>query len=513
MLRLWALGLLAVFVPFSGAESPRAIRFAPGSDPPIAFNAAGVYEEGASFDPLVCAEQPCIEILHNIFEPLVSVSSAQVIEPRLAIKWERLDDRRFRFTLRRGVVFHNGEPFDAESARFSLMRASQAFGATAWFPALEEVIVREPHVIDVVLREPDSLFLYRLTHIGLIEPPRYFEYVGQRAFGERPVGTGAFRFVRWDKQRREIHLEANGRYWQPGYPKVARLVYSYVDSTQGLDQLIDNKLDLMRRLNPRKTTQFMETGTGKIVKAWLPQLVLGLFNVVKPQSPVRDPRVRMAVNLAINRQDLIRYGVVGNGRLLGGYTVPADPNHTDLMPYPFDPAKSRDLLGAAGYGNGLQLSALVTRQVPPQIENIISVSLGHVGITVTFKRVAEREFLTQLYLPKFTGASPPSFDILLTSMPAGTIFHAGNVPMTFLYSRKPNESAVRDPVVDRLYEEALATYDPAKASALWKKLETYVYEQHLLLIGYQELAVFGSHPKLRFTPRTLLSFWDASYEP
>jgi ABC-type transport system substrate-binding protein len=84
--------------------------------------------------------------------------------------------------------------------------------------------------------------------------------------------------------------------------------------------------------------------------------------------------------------------------------------------------------------------------------------------------------------------------------------------MTLLYSKKPNESALRNPVLDQLYEEALRTYDPAKASALWKKLERYVYDNHLLLMGYQERAVFGASKGLHFTPRTLISFWDAYYE-
>jgi len=491
----------------------QTIRFCPGQDAPFAFDSAtGVYEEGASFDPLVCAEEPCIQILGNLFEPLVSISETQAIEPQLAIGWERRDEMTFRFTLRRGVTFHNGESFDAEAVRFSLLRASQSYGATAWFPEIAQVGIVDPYTVDVVLKEPDNLFLYRVACIGLIQPPRYFRQVGPAEFGKHPVGTGAFRFVRWDGQRREIHLEANPHYWRKGYPKVERVIYSYLDSKKALDSLIQGKLDLIRRLNPRKTTEFMQTGRGKIVKAWLPDLALGVFNLLRDQTPLKDLRVRQAINLAINREDLIRYGAMGNGRLLGGYTVPEDPNHAGLQPYPFDVPKARKLLKEAGYAKGFRLSMVVDVKVPPQIENIIAVSLRRIGITVRFKRGSISEFLKELYLPKFGGASPPSFDILFFSMPAGTIFHSGNVPMALLYSRKPNDSALHDPVLDQLYEEALRTYDPAKASALWKKLEQYVYDNHLLLIGYQQPAVFGVTKSLHFTPRTHMSFWDAYYE-
>ncbi len=494
------------------AAAGQVIRFSPGVDAPTAFYApTGRYEEGSSFDPYICAEQPCGELLHNIFEGLIGVSEKRVLEPRLATRWQRIDDLRFRLTLRRGVVFHNGEPFDAEAVRFSLIRASEAYGATAWFTEIARVDILDPYLVDVVLKAPDSLFLYRLGHLAPILPPKYFNQVGVAGFGSQPVGAGAFRFVRWDKTRREILLEANKSYWQKGFPKVASVVYSYGSAEQGLEGLTQGGIDLLRRLNPRKTTQFMETGSGKIVKAWLPQLVLGPFNLLKPNTPLKDRRVRQAINLAIDREDVLRYGAVGNGRLLGGYTVPEDPDHAGLKSYPFDPTQARALLAAAGFANGFTLSMLVSNAVPPQVEKIIVVSLAQIGIHVNVREATEADFLKELYLPKFSSNAPPSFDILLLSMPAGTLPHSGYVPMTLLYSGKPNESAVQDPALDELYEQALREYDEAKASAKWKKLERYVYDNHLLLVGYQERAVFGVREGLKFTPRTLMNFWDASY--
>jgi peptide/nickel transport system substrate-binding protein len=492
--------------------SAQTIRFGPGLAAPTAFNSAtGRYEEGSSFDPYICAEQSCGELLHNIFEGLVSVSPAGEIRPELAVAWQRLDDLRFRLTLRRGVLFQNGEPFDAEAVRFSLLRASQSFGATAWFPEIVRVDIVDPYTVDVVLKSPDSLFLYRVVRLALILPPRYFRQSGANAFGQQPVGTGPFRFVHWDRTRREVALEANRGYWREGYPKVSGVVYRYVGSEQALEDLIDGRIDLLRRLNPRKTTQFMETGRGKIIKAWLPQLVLGVFNLLKPDTPLKDLRVRKAINLAIDREDLLRYGAIGNGRLLGGYTVPEDPNHASLQPYAFDPAQARRLLQEAGYEKGFSLSMLLPDAVPSQVEKIIAVSLAQIGIRVKVHRGSESEMLKELYLPKFGAGKPPSFDILLLSVPAGTIPHSGYVPMTLLYSGKPNESAVKDPVLDRMYEEALRTYDPGRASTLWKKLERYTYDNHLLLIGYQERTVFGARERLQFSPTTLMTFRDARY--
>ena len=128
------------------------------------------------------------------------------------------------------------------------------------------------------------------------------------------------------------------------------------------------------------------------------------------------------------------------------------------------------------------------------------------------KRVSEAEFLQQLYLPKFKGGGAPSFDILLLSVPAGTIYHAAMIPMTLLYSREPNESAVRDQKIDDLYQSGIHTYDQDHGRQIWRRLEEYVATNHTLFFGYQERAVFGANARLKFTPRTLMTFWDAYYE-
>jgi ABC-type transport system substrate-binding protein len=184
-----------------------------------------------------------------------------------------------------------------------------------------------------------------------------------------------------------------------------------------------------------------------------------------------------------------------------------------LPPYPLDVPLARQRLREAGYTQGLTLSLLVDKQVPPQIENIIAGSLRQIGIDLTVKRASESEFLQTLYLPKFTTAAVPPFDILLLSIPVGAMFHSAMIPMTVLYSKEPNESSLRDPLLDQLYEQALRAENPEAAAAGWQALERYVYKHHLLLMGYQEKAIFGSHRDLHFTPRTLMTFWDADYDP
>ena len=196
-----------------------------------------------------------------------------------------------------------------------------------------------------------------------------------------------------------------------------------MDGERALELLVDGKLDLIRRLNPRKTTTFMRTGAGKVVKAWLPQLVLGPFNLLKPQTPLKDLRVRRAINLAVNREHMIRYGAIGNGRSLAGYTVPEDPHHASLAPYPFDQTEARRLLDAAGYADGFTLKIMVDKQVPSQIENVIAVSLGKIGIGIELKRASESEFLKEHNVNVSAGTGEPdiAFEIGISGVLAPRI--------------------------------------------------------------------------------------------
>ena len=138
--------------------------------------------------------------------------------------------------------------------------------------------------------------------------------------------------------------------------------------------------------------------------------------------------------------------------------------------------------------------------------------MAQIGINVEVQRISLEDELAAIYTPKFDGEARPDFDILMINTPLEALYHAGYVPMTWLYSKKPNFSLVRDPYLDDLYERALASYDEAKSSVLWQKLETYVYDNHLLVPGYQERAVFGARVGLKFTPSLMMNFWDAYYE-
>ena len=156
-------------------------------------------------------------------------------------------------------------------------------------------------------------------------------------------------------------------YWDPTrWPRLQRIVFDNTLSQQEAVELVktgEGRVDLVTELRPLETLRVAESPFATVVKnraAW--GSVFGLFNMRKAGSPWRDVRLRQAVNVAINREDLIRYATKGNGLIVPALVaVQAFGYDPDLAPYPFDPVKARHLLREAGYPDGLSIILIAPR--------------------------------------------------------------------------------------------------------------------------------------------------------
>ena len=145
--------------------------------------------------------------------------------PELAVSWRSVNPATWQFKLRQGVKFHNGEPFNAEAAKFTIDRlitkgVHQVYGG---FATIERAEVVDPYTINVVTSKPDPdprEALRRLRRQML--PPQYLKQVDWKDFALKPVGTGPYKFVEWVKDDRVV-LEANDGYWR-GAPKIKKVI-------------------------------------------------------------------------------------------------------------------------------------------------------------------------------------------------------------------------------------------------------------------------------------------------
>src|SRR5215471_1876538 len=209
--------------------------------------------------------------------------------------------------------------------------------------------------------------------------------------GAGPWGTGPYKLVEGfsipNKRSDRVVLEANPNYWDPKrLPRFKRIVF---DNTLGQKDAVElvktseGRVDLVTELRPLDTLRVAESPFATVVKNRGSLLtVLGLFNVRKADSPWRDVRLRQAVNVAINREDLIHYATRGNGVIIPAL-VPAasfgyDPT---LAPYAFAPDTVRHLLRETGYPDGLVLTLIAPEELEVQA-TVVSKMLEQAGFTV-----------------------------------------------------------------------------------------------------------------------------------
>lgn len=447
-------------------------------------------QDPSSLNPYRIFSEKTLTLLQQMLEGLLRFDSQGKLEPALAESWERVDDVTMRFRLRRGVRFHNGEPFDARAVKFSLEKYAAPetqYPGVAFVGAISSVAVIDDHTVDVVTRQPDGLLLNRLAAWAHVVPPLYYQSVGDEGFAQSPVGTGPFRFRSWEKGRR-IVLSANPDYWMKGYPKASGLVFRFIPTQEQFAALRSGELDVLTELPGTQTTEAVRTGFLKVLKTHSFYTVTGALDTSRP--PLSDKKVRQALNYAINKEDLIRYDLLGNGHAIATVTMPGEEGHNArLKPYSYDLERARQLLKDAGYPRGFSLKVLAKAQ-SERAAKILRGQLAKIGVTLDVRMVADAEMIKAL-----TGSR---WDVFISNCP-DPMAHSYFIQSIFLYGSSPY-SLGKNPVYDGMLERMVTALDDAKRRELAEELDAYIHDEALLLFTYQRIKTCGLGTNVDFTP-------------
>ncbi|MBI4248851.1 MAG: ABC transporter substrate-binding protein [Elusimicrobia bacterium] len=431
-------------------------------------------------------------IVQQIYEGLVRFDPNGKIEPVLALSWQRKDPLRMRFNLRRDVLFHDGEPFDAESVKFSIERylnPETGFPALGFINSLDKVEVLDPYTVDILTKLPDGLLLNRLAGFILMVPPGYIGRQGAAALNNHPVGTGAFRFDRWESGK-FISLSANEAHWNfsKSTGKIKNLIFKFIPEDKQISSLLKGEVDLLTSVPGTKTVFLRKNPSTRLLKK--PALYTIGACLRTTGGPLADRRVRKALNYALNKADLIRYDVLGNGIPLASLTFPQEEGHNpNLKPYAYDPKYARQLLAEAGYRDGLTLKTFLKVNAE-RTGNIIAAQLKRVGILLDITLVPDA--LLMEYLKK------EKWDMIIGDVP-NPMMHPFFIQAIFIYSKSPFALA-QDAEYDRMLETLVQTMDPAKQKSLSRKIDRYVHEEALSLFTYQRIRTYGIRRGIHFEP-------------
>ncbi|WP_311223491.1 MULTISPECIES: ABC transporter substrate-binding protein [unclassified Acidovorax] len=353
--------------------------------------------EPPGLDPTAGAASSIAEIaLYNIFEPLTKINADGSVSPLLAESWEVSPDlKTYTFRLRKGVKFHNGEPFNAAAVKFAFDRAGSDKSTNKdkrTFANLSTQVV-DDHTVVVINQdiEPDLLFLLGQATAAIVEPK------SAATNATRPVGTGPYQLGTWNRGA-SITLTAWPSHRAAAGLKIRRATFRFIsDPAAQVAALLAGDVDAFPRVTPRSVAQFKANPRFQVVVSGSrAKTVLAINNAKKP---LQDVRVRRAIAAAIDRKAVIEGAGDGLGVPIGSHYVPGAFGYIDTTGInPYDPDKARRLLAEAGVKTPLQL----TLTLPPtpyarQGGEVIAAQLAQVGIVAKLQNVEWAQWLSGTY--------------------------------------------------------------------------------------------------------------------
>jgi peptide/nickel transport system substrate-binding protein len=258
---------------------------------------------------------------------------------------------------------------------------------------------------------------------------------------------------------------------------------------------------LVSELRPVETLPVAQSPFAAVVKnRGALMTVLGIFNMRKTASPWQDVRLRQAANLAINREDLIRYAAKGNGVIIPALVAAQGFGHDPtLAPYPFDPDQTRHLLHAAGYPNGLPVLLIATKDLEVQA-TVVSKMLEHAGFRVELQLLDPIAFNRRTLLSDLE--QPPehsAWDMALTVSQDFDNFPAFNFYLRFALEG-PYRWVMEQPELQQLYEQVLRTVDRERQQVLIRQMERHTRDQAYFLFLYNPIALYALNKAVEFVP-------------
>jgi peptide/nickel transport system substrate-binding protein len=356
-------------------------------------------EPAPGLDPTAGAASAIGEVtLYNIYETLTKVNGDGRVTPLLAESvTPSADLKTWTFKLKRGIKFHNDEPFDAQAVKFSYERAVAKDSTNkdkAVFANIASIDTPDPYTVVLNLKNgnPDLPFQLGAATASIVEPK------SAAGNGTKPVGTGPFKLEAWNRGS-SIVLVRNDAYRQARDVKLRRVTIRFIsDPAAQVAALLSGDVDVFPRVAAaRSLKQFQGSKKYQVlIGGSRAKVILAMNNKRKPLDNVL---VRQAISAAIDRKAVIDGAVDGFGVPIGSYYTPGAPGYVDLTAMnAYDPAKARALLHRAGVVPPLEL----TMTLPPtpyarQGGEVVAAMLDKVGIKAKIQNVEWAQWLSGTY--------------------------------------------------------------------------------------------------------------------
>jgi len=442
--------------------------------------------------PFATTARPSSFTTTAIYDGLLRFDKKGAIVPFLATSWENIDKQTWRFKLRDGVSFSNGTPLTSQSLKATVDWLSSddslRDGVRGEIPFLKDVRIVDRLTADIytTIPVPD---LPRYAGALVMVEPELFTSLGRQGYAENPIGTGPFMLKKWSSTK--IELSAFRSSWRA--PKADALEIIAIPNVSGRVQaLTSSRVDIAVALGPDDIMPI--EASGGVMETWVDASVAAVSFVTVNGGPLKDVRVRQALNYAVNKQVII-------DSFFGGITKPATQGvshqafgyNENLKPYDYNPDKAKKLLSDAGYADGFKFvfitptgsgsGGLVFQQVASD--------LSRVGVKMEIKQMPAAAYLNAVLRdPDHANANAHSL-----IWPAWQTFDSIRPLLMHSCRRKPAWHC--DSFIQPKIEEALIEWEPSRALQLRRELMTYTRETAPAIFLYENPEFTGLSNRVR----------------
>jgi peptide/nickel transport system substrate-binding protein len=458
--------------------------------------------------------------LSHVMEPLVELDPAKGVLPALAVSWRSVGDKVWDFKLRPNVKFHDGSPFTAKDVIFTYKRVVTVPNTPASFGVyvrgIESMIEVDPLTLRIIMKEPDAEFLVGISqilimsHIAGAGPAPEGKTTQQMNSGNGVIGTGPYKFVSFTPNDRVV-LAANPQYWGKRPPWESVTLKVVPNGAARAAALLSGEIDVALipgenvdtlKANPKVSTIAADTVCFTYL-ALDQNAKAATVTGTDGRNPLRDPRVRKALSVAINRDAISR-------SLLPGLSKPAAElgwptlfgASADARPDPYDPAQAKRLLAEAGYPNGFGITLATTSGLylkDAEMAQAIASMWTRAGVQTKVDTMASTVFYARrnklehsAYLTFFCNYNGQlSYPIRLLSATRDVPKGYGTV----------NVSGYSNPKLDELIRTAMSTVDDGKRKALVQQASKIVRDETQVLSIVLLRYPYGVRQGLTFRPR------------
>ncbi|WP_055747689.1 ABC transporter substrate-binding protein [Brevibacillus choshinensis] len=343
-------------------------------------------QDAVNLDPIKPLENLSIWTVVLIYDTLVRTApDGNGYEPGLATDWTiSPDGKKFVFNLRKDVKFHNGMPVTAEDVKFSLDRARSKDSNWNWlYTTITSVDITGENQVTIKTNEPYAPMLSNLAlFAAAIVPEKVVKEKGNDYLANNPIGSGPFVFEQWQRGQK-MSFKKNPDYWQKGKPYLDGVEFvQEAEDTTRLLKLSADEIDVASDV-PYSSIATLKASPNVNVQQD-PLAGINLIHINNTIEPFNDPKIRQAMNYAVDRNAIIQTVLMGNGKSATSY-LPRVLYYDDKLPsYEYNLEKAKQLMAESSKPNGFKTTLTINsgNEIYRQLAVILKQELMAIGIDI-----------------------------------------------------------------------------------------------------------------------------------